>query len=74
VLAVALGPFTTGILDPYRALVASIITTTFGVECWIFYVGPVVGAIAAGIVAWILGLNRICAQKKQKYVMVSSTQ
>lgn len=57
-ISFAIGPVTTGCVNLFRAIGPSIITS-FNSEAWIYYAGPLVGAIGAAIVAWFLHLNHI---------------
>lgn len=57
-LSFAVGPITTASFNPFYALGASILSF-FNIEAWLFYVAPIVGAISAGIMVWILHLHDI---------------
>jgi len=55
---VALGPLTSGCLNPYRALAASLFTY-FNSECWVYYVAWLISAVLAGIMTLILHLDHV---------------
>lgn len=57
-ISIALGPLTTGCLNPYRALAASLFTH-FNSECWVYYVAWLIGAVLAGIMTLILHLDHV---------------
>lgn len=57
-LHMTVGPYTTASVDPYRALV-TMIFAGFNLECWIFFVGPLVGAITAGVLVRIVHLDHV---------------
>jgi len=55
---IALGPYTTGVIDPYRMLVADIFGG-FNAEAWIYAVGPFVATAACGLFTLMSHLDHL---------------
>jgi hypothetical protein len=50
----ALGPTVSGCINPWFALVTSMVAPFWSVHCWVFYVGPVLGLIIAWATMFVL--------------------
>ncbi|RHZ56822.1 hypothetical protein Glove_396g69 [Diversispora epigaea] len=72
--AIAAGPYTGGSLNPARTFGPSIVTGTFGTANWIYYAGPVLGALLASAYWFLFKKLKHNEQLTNKYDEDTSKQ